>query len=147
MFRHFFVPTDGSVLSHQAVEKAVSFAKESGARITFFYARADADSSIYGEAALLRSINPDLFVQSLEQESHAALTGAQGVAQAAGVPSDALSAVSDEPYEVIIANAENCGCDLILMASHGRRGMKGLLLGSQTQKVLKHTKIPVLVCR
>lgn len=147
MFRHFFVPTDGSGLSRQAVERAVSLAKETGAKITFFHARADAEASIYGEAALLRSMNPDLFIKAVEQDAHAILAGAQEAAQAAGVPSETLAGVSDEPYKAIIANAENRGCDLILMASHGRRGMKGLLLGSQTQKVLTHTKIPVLVYR
>jgi nucleotide-binding universal stress UspA family protein len=63
------------------------------------------------------------------------------------VPCDTVSEVSDQPHETIIALAEARGCDLIVMASHGRRGVKGFLLGSETQKVLTHSKIPVLVVR
>lgn len=147
MFRHLLVPTDGSELSDQAVRKAVSFAKEARARITFFFATPDAESSVYGEAALLRSLSPELLDKAIGERAQEILARAQSTAQAAGITSESLCAVSDEPYEAIIGAALEHGCDLILMASHGHRGVKGLLLGSQTQKVLTHSKIPVLVYR
>ena len=68
-------------------------------------------------------------------------------AKDAGVPCETLCEIADHPYEAIIRIAEKRGCDLIMMASHGRRGVKGLLLGSETQKVLTHSLIPVLVHR
>lgn len=147
MFRHVLVPTDGSELSNRAVESAVSFAKAIGARITFFYVLSDFDRSVYGEAALLQVIDPRRAAEAADQGAHDICAGAQRAAQAAGVPCEALTTVSDSPYEAIIMAAEKHGCDLILMASHGRRGVTGLLLGSQTQKVLTHSKIPVLVYR
>lgn len=147
MFRHLLVPTDGSELSDEAVNQAVSFAKEVQARITFFYAVPDLESSFYGEAALMRTLDPQLLNRVIDEQATGILTRAAKAAQAVGVASESASAVSDQPYEAIIAAAMQHGCDLILMASHGRRGVKGLLLGSQTQKVLTHSKIPVLVYR
>lgn len=147
MFTHLLVPTDGSELSQQAVEKAVLFAREIGARITFFFARADAEASVYGDAALLRVTDPLLLEKAVEEEVNGILLRAQAAANGGGVACEVLSAVSDHPYEAIIVAAENRGCDLIVMASHGHRGIKGVVLGSQTQKVLTHSKFPVLVYR
>lgn len=147
MFQHSLVPTDGSELSDQAVAKAVSLAKETGVRITFFFASPGAESSVYGEAALLRALDPQLLRQAIDARAQEVLARAQGTARAAGVTSEAVCAVSDEPYKAIIAAAEQHDCDLIVMASHGHRGIKGLLLGSQTMKVLTHSTIPVLVYR
>ena len=147
MFTHLLVPTDGSQLSDKAVERAISFAKEAKAQLTFFFVTPDETTSIYGDAALLRSIDPQLVTRTINQRIHNVLDKAQLAAEAAGVSCQVLSAVSNEPFEAIIATAINSGCDLILMASHGHRGVKGLLLGSQTQKVLTHSTIPVLVYR
>ncbi|MDD2736765.1 MAG: universal stress protein [Desulfuromonadaceae bacterium] len=147
MFKHLLVPTDGSPLSEKAVKGAVSFAKETKAQLTFFFVVPDETTSIYGEAALLQSIDPQLASKTISQHIQNVLNRAQSIAESAGVPCQLLSAVSNEPFEAIIAAAENGGCDLILMASHGYRGVKGLLLGSQTQKVLTHSTIPVLVYR
>ena len=71
----------------------------------------------------------------------------ENVAKEAGIACDTVRATSDHPYEAIIKAAQDKGCDLIMMASHGRRGVRGLLLGSETHNVLTHTKLPVLVCR
>lgn len=147
MFNHLLVPTDGSSLSDKAVERAVSFAKEAKAQLTFFFVAPDESTSIYGDAALLRSIDPQLVTKTINQRIHNVLNKAQVFAEAAGVSCQVLSVVSNEPFEAIIAAAKKCDCDLILMASHGYRGVKGLLLGSQTQKVLTHSTIPVLVYR
>jgi len=147
MFKHILVPTDGSALSDSTVARAVSFAKESGARITFFYAQPDFPMPIYGEGALIDPTTPEQFAKSAASEAEAILSKARGAAEAAGVACDSDTAVNEVPYEAIIDAADRHGCDLIFMASHGRRGIAGLLLGSETQKVLTHSKTPVLVYR
>lgn len=147
MFTHLLVPTDGSDLSSGTVARAVSFAKETGARITFFYAQPDFPMPIYGEGALIDPTTPEQFAQSAREEAERILGKAVAMADSAGVMAATDTAVNEVPYEAIIEAAERCGCDLIFMASHGRRGIAGLLLGSETQKVLTHTKIPVLVYR
>jgi nucleotide-binding universal stress UspA family protein len=147
MFKHILVPTDGSVLSADTVKKAVDFARETGARITFFYAKPDYPVAFYGEGALIDPTTPEKFAEMAEKQAKELLSAAQGIAAGAGVACDTLSATSDVPYEAIINAATENGCDLIFMASHGRRGLSGLLLGSETQKVLTHSKVPVLVYR
>ena len=147
MFKHILVPTDGSALSDSTVARAVSFAKESGARITFFYSQPDFPMPIYGEGALIDPTTPDQFAKSAASEAEAILGKARSAAEAAGVACDSDTAVNEVPYEAIIDAADRHGCDLIFMASHGRRGIAGLLLGSETQKVLTHSKTPVLVYR
>lgn len=147
MFKNFLVPTDGSELSDRAVGAAVSLAAEVGARVTFFHAMPDIESSIYGEAALVRTVDPEMFEKTVHERASAVLERAESVALDAGVPCEKMHSVTDHPYEGIIAAGKVHGCDLILMASHGYRGVKGLLLGSQTQRVLTHSTIPVLVYR
>lgn len=148
VFRHILVPTDGSPLSDVAVKNAVALARDANAQITFFFAEPDEAASLLdSDAALLRTIDPQLLASTINRHIQEVLGKAQAVAEAEGVSSDVSSAVSNEPYEAIIAAAEKNNCDLILMASLGHRGVKSLLLGSQTQKVLVHSKIPVLVYR
>ena len=147
MFKHILVPTDGSALSDNTIARAVSFAKESGARITFFYSQPDFPMPIYGEGALIDPTTPEQFANSAASEAEAILGKARSAAEAAGVACDSDTAVNEVPYEAIIDAADRHGCDLIFMASHGRRGIAGLLLGSETQKVLTHSKTPVLVYR
>ncbi len=95
----------------------------------------------------MRSIDPLLLANTSNNRVHNILSKVQTAADAGGVSCQVVSVVSNEPFEAIIETAENRGCDLILMASHGYRGVKGLLLGSQTQKVLTHSTIPLLVYR
>lgn len=147
MFKHILVPTDGSALSSDTAKRAVAFAKEAGAKITFFFAKPDYPVAFYGEGALIDPTTPDKFAEMANQQASEILAAHEAAAKAEGVVSAGLSAVSDVPYEAIIAAAEQSGADLIFMASHGRRGISGLLLGSETQKVLTHSKIPVLVYR
>lgn len=147
MFKHILVPTDGSPLSEGAVARAVSFAKDAGARITFFYAQPDFPMPIYGEGALIDPTTPEQFAKSAAQEAARVLERAKAVVDAAAVNADTDTVVNEVPYEAIIDAADRHNCDLIFMASHGRRGIAGLLLGSETQKVLTHSKIPVLVYR
>ena len=151
MFRHLLVPTDGSDLSDGTIRRAVSFASEAGARITFFHARESElqqpETSLYGEPVLLDPAVREQFSQARNAWVGGLLASARAIAEQAGVACD--SDCSDNPviYEAIIEAAQNHGCDLIFMASHGRRGLAGLLLGSETQRVLTHTSLPVLVYR
>lgn len=147
MFKHILVPTDGSGLSAQTVVRATQFAKEIGARITFLYARPDYPVAYFGEGALVDPTSPEVFAETTAKAAQEILSRANAAAAAAGVASTSKAVINDLPYEAIIDTAKAEGCDLIFMASHGRRGLSGLLLGSETHKVLTHTTIPVLVYR
>jgi nucleotide-binding universal stress UspA family protein len=102
---------------------------------------------IYGEGALIDPTTPEQFAKSAQQEAERILASAKAVADASGVLAATDTLVNEVPYEAIIDAAERHGCDLIFMASHGRKGIAGLLLGSETQKVLTHGTTPVLVYR
>ena len=149
MFRHMLVPTDGSDLSDGTVRRAVSYARETGATITFLHVLANLtmppQASIYGDPVLLDPAVVERLSQAERAYAAALLQRARTIAEEAGVRCD--TAVGDHPvvYEAIIKAASRHGCDLIFMASHGRRGLAGLLLGSETQRVLAHTDLPVLV--
>lgn len=147
MFKNILVPTDGSELSESTVARAISFAKDVGAKVVFFYAQPDFPMPIYGEGALIDPTTPEQFSRAAQAEAERILSKAKESAAAAEVVSSSDTVVSEVPYEAIIESAERNGCDLIFMASHGRRGLSGFLLGSETQKVLTHSKIPVLVYR
>jgi nucleotide-binding universal stress UspA family protein len=145
MFKHLLLPTDGSQLSEAAIESGVKFAKSINAKVTGFYAmpkyhlltyRADMMAGSKQEFEKDSKAHADRFLEVIVK-----------AARAAGVPCETALATSDHPYEAIITMAQEKGCDLIMMASHGRRGVQGLLLGSEAHKVLTHSKIPVLVFR
>jgi nucleotide-binding universal stress UspA family protein len=147
MYKHILIPTDGSALSKKAVRKGVEFASGLGAKITFFHSPADYEVVLYGEY-----FPPDLMPQQ-EYETRAThsaekiLADAAKTAADAGVACDTAFKSSRAPWEAIVEAAHSKRCDLIFMASHGRRGLAGMLLGSETTKVLTHSKIPVLVYR
>ena len=147
MFKHILVPTDGSEFSKDTVRRAVSFAKDAGAQITAFYAKPEFPVTYYGEGVLIDTTSPDKFAELAESQAQEILGFVESLCKEAGVPCNKVSATSDIPYEAIIAAATQSECDLIFMASHGRRGLASLLLGSETQKVLTHSTIPVLVYR
>ncbi|GBG00938.1 universal stress protein UspA [Azospira sp. I13] len=147
MFKHILLPTDGSELSRETAQKAVSFAKESGATITAFYAKPEYPVTYYGEGALIDPTTPEKFSELADKQAEEFLGQVEQLCGASGVKCQKLAVTSDIPYEAIIDAAEKVGCDLIFMASHGRKGITGLLLGSETNKVLTHSKIPVLVYR
>jgi nucleotide-binding universal stress UspA family protein len=147
MFAHILVPTDGSDFSTTTVRRALSFAREAGARVTFYFAKPDYPVAFYGEGALIDPTTPERFAQMTEQQAQQIFAAATALARDAGVDYATDTSVSDMPYQGIIAAAKKSGCDLIFMASHGRRGLAALLLGSETQKVLTHSTIPVLVYR
>ncbi len=149
MFQHLLVPVDGSDLSANTADQAIIFAKETGAQITFFFAKPEYPMAFYGEGALIDPTTPERFAEMAEEQAHEILSEAEARASAAaqGVKVTVLSLTNGAPWEGIIAAAQQVGADLIFVASHGRRGISGLLLGSETQKVLTHSKIPVLVFR
>ena len=149
MFQHLLVPTDGSEMSEDTVKRAVRFAKEAGAQITFFYAQESfygrMDVALFGEGIAIDPSLSESFAQANSNYANAILNDARRQAETAGVMSSTTTTVHPVIYEAIIEAAIDNHCDLIFMASHGRRGLAGLLLGSETQRVLTHSRIPVLV--
>jgi nucleotide-binding universal stress UspA family protein len=145
MYQNILIPTDGSALSASAVRNAVAFAREAGARVVMLSVMQP-----YHVFAIDRTHIADIqetYFQEVEQRAARFLSEAAEVAEAAGVPCETVQVQNAHPYEAIIEVAEEKGCDLIAMASHGRRGVSALLLGSETVKVLTHSKLPVLVYR
>jgi nucleotide-binding universal stress UspA family protein len=145
MFKHILLPTDGSALSEAAIQKGVQFARRIEARITGVSVMPETKYYLYQTGIIVQSKEES--IRQHRQAAHRMLSVVDTAARDAGVPCETLFEISDYPFEVIIRVAGQRGCDLIMMASHGRRGVGALLLGSETQKVLTHSKIPVLVFR
>jgi nucleotide-binding universal stress UspA family protein len=145
MFKHILLPTDGSELSAAAVRQGIRFAKSIGAKVTGLCVMPLQDPFFYQ-----KRMPEETLEEADRQSKKLAETYLASVAKEAletGVVCDVVYENSDFPYDAIIRVAEEKTCDLIMMASHGRRGVKALLVGSETQKVLTHSKIPVLVVR
>jgi len=147
VYKHILIPVDGTPLSRKAVREGTRLAAACGARVTGFFSPPEYEVLIYGEY-----FPPDLLPRE-EYEARAArnaeriLAGVTKEAAAAGVPCSTYFEASRMPWEAIIAAAKKKRCDLIVMASHGRKGLSGVLLGSETTKVLTHSRVPVLVVR
>lgn len=149
MFKHILLPTDGSALSDKAVRAAIRLAGDLGAKITAVHVVGEYQMALPSEGYVMREL-PTLKKQFEEREAARAkriLGAVNAAAGKVGVDCDTVVASGEMPYELIIKQAGKSKCDLIMMASHGRRGLQALLLGSETQKVLTHSKIPVLVVR
>jgi nucleotide-binding universal stress UspA family protein len=148
MFKHILVSTDGSKLSGKAIRTAVRLAAATGAKVTGSYIIAPYVAPMYGEAAIyVPAVSPKRYKELTQREARKALAAVEIEARTAGVEYRGASITANNPWEGIIRTARSKGCDLIVMASHGRRGLAGFVLGSETTKVLTHSKIPVLVCR
>lgn len=147
MFKHILVPTDGSQLSQETVRRAVSFAEEAGGTITALFIKREFSELCWNKSAWGHLPSLEKLEESAEKEAQEILDGVEKLCLEAGVPCTKLSEYNLHVYEGIISAAIRCGCDLIFMASHGRRGVDALVLGSETSKVLTHSKIPVLVFR
>ncbi|WP_028997898.1 universal stress protein [Azohydromonas australica] len=143
MYKHLLVPIDGTPLSSATVDQAVSYARAIGAQLTFLHARPDYAAT--GAGALLHAAEPMAFAEAAAGNARALVAKAQAAARAEGVDCTCLIRTSDRPHEAIVDAAREAGCDLIFMASHGRRGLKGALMGSVTAKVLQRATLPVLV--
>lgn len=146
MYRKILLPTNGSALCESAVKKGIEFARFAGATVVGFHAIPATSYLIYTEAG-----PSDVLAEQFERDAmvrgEKLVEAVRTQAQAAGVDCDTLLMTNDHPWEAIIEAANTKGCDLIFMASHGRRGLSALLLGSETARVLTHTSIPVLVYR
>jgi nucleotide-binding universal stress UspA family protein len=147
MYKHVLVPTDGSTLSARAIREAVAFAKSTGARITGFYAAPNYSVQVYGDFVPSDFITPQEFAKQTKLTAQQYLGVIQKAADAAGVRCKTIHVLSDSPWKAIVKGAHDNKCDLIFMASHGRRGIAGVLMGSETHKVLTHSRVPVLVYR
>jgi len=146
MYKHLLVPTDGSDLSDRAVTEAIAFARSIGARITLLTVSPAFHPTGYDPFVV--TATPREWERAHQTRARQVLGDARARAVGAGVASvEVIAAVSDAPWQAIIETAQQQGCDLVFMASHGRRGVAGLLLGSETLRVLTHCKVPVLVYR
>lgn len=147
MFRKILVPTDGSELSGSAVTASLKLAEENGASIVALNIQPTYRPPIVAEVPVADFYSQEEYEKGALEVGGKLLADVAALAQAASVPCKTVVQMDASPWEAIIRVARDEGCDLIFMASHGRRGMAGLLLGSETQKVLTHCKIPVLVYR
>ena len=147
MFKHILAPTDGSGLSLRAAKSAVRMAKVHRARITAIYVAPEYHPDISGDFFPASFVSRSVFDQHIKSTADKYLAQVQKAATAAKVPCTTLTANNDLPYLAIIKIARARKCDLIFMASHGRKGLARLLIGSETSKVLTHGKLPVLVHR
>lgn len=147
MFKNILVPTDGSKLSMKAVEKALEIAKESGAKLTIMTVVPPYPAMYAGDGYVMEPMSTAAWDKATKQNAEKTLAGAEKRAKEMAVEVTLLAVKDEPPYAGIIACAKKRKSDLILMASHGRRGISGLLLGSETVKVLTHSNVPVLVYR
>jgi len=145
MFSHILIPIDGSPLSTAAMQSAMAFARGVGAKVTVLTV-VEPFHVLAVSAEQLESTRGD-YLRTAAAHAAEHLTAAEQQSRQIGVPCDVLQVQNEEPYLAIIDTAMARGCDLIAMASHGRRGIAALVLGSVTQKVLTHSKVPVLVYR
>ena len=145
MFKHLLVPTDGSPLSEAAMHMAVGLARQDGARITSLYMIRPFHMTVY--SAEMVGSDQDEFQAVDRQRAQIYLDTIRSIATQAGVECDTDAPTGSHPYEAILETAKKRHCDLIVMASHGHGGIRGLLLGSETQKVLTHSHLPILVVR
>jgi nucleotide-binding universal stress UspA family protein len=147
MFKHILIPTDGSAVSAKAVKAGIALAKQTGAKVTGYYAVEPVPVRLYGEGY----VADRQMVAEFERRAIAAakknVAAVARAARKAGVRCETLVQTARTPYEGIVEAARKRRCDLILMASHGYRGFMRLTLGSVTDKVIQLSKIPVLVYR
>lgn len=148
MFTHILIPTDGSPVARKAVKAGIALAKQLGARVCGVYVVETLQPHIYGEGYLIRNRGiVRTYEKSAREVAGREIKSVADVAAAAGVPFSGVVTVGETPYRAIVDTAKKQKCDAIFMASHGRDAVASLLLGSVAQKVLAHSKLPVLVYR
>lgn len=146
MFKNILIPTDGSEQSQRAVRIGIDLAKLHQARITGIHVIPDYHLLIAYEGAF-DPVTEERIEEEARTRAENYLAYVKKAAQDAGIACDTVCETSDHPYDAILKTADAKACDLILMTSHGRKGLAAVLLGSETRKVLTHTKVPVLVVR
>ena len=144
MYKRILISTDGSEISQKAAQSAVTLAKATGAEL---YTISVKEPFPYSAISEMQPVPPQEFFDAQERIAGERVKGVVALAGAAGVACHAHTVEALHPWEAIIDHAKTQACDLIVMASHGRRGLSALLLGSETQKVLTHSAIPVLVIK
>lgn len=144
MYKRILVPTDGSDITAKAVANAIELAKLTGAEVL---AIAVKEPFPYSAISEMQPVPPQEFYDAQERVAGGHVKKVEDLAKAAGVACQAHTVEALHPWEAIVEHAKEKGADLIVMASHGRRGVSALLLGSETQKVLTHGTLPVLVVR
>ncbi|HYC35587.1 MAG TPA: universal stress protein [Usitatibacter sp.] len=147
MYRHILVPTDGSPVSLKAAKAAAKLARTMKAKLTALYVIApfappSGAGYVFSDGYIQKQ-----YMEGMRKHADQALAKVKRSAAAERVTCEAISVIGRTPWEAIIAAARSRKCDLVVMGSHGRRGLMGVLLGSETTKVLTHSKVPVLVCR
>ena len=147
MYKHILVATDGSKLSQKAVTHAIALAQALGAKLTVFYASPDYPLPAYADGVVYEPVSKKEYAALANQEATKILAAIAEKADAGGLECATVHTIAPAPWEAILAAAKKAKADAIVMASHGRRGVSALLLGSETQKVLTHSKIPVIVVR
>lgn len=145
MYKNILLPTDGSELADKAVRHGIALAKEAGAKITAL--RVWAPFHTFSFDVNIVEDTPAQYKTHMQEQTAKTLAAVASAAKTAGVACETVAVEHEHPYQAIIDTATARGCDLIVMASHGRRGIGALVLGSETVKVLTHCKIPVLVHR
>ena len=143
MYQHILIPTDGSPLSRKAIEHGIAIAKETGAKVTGI----TVSTPYYVFASDPDLLSQDVYEKSTTAFANKCLIEFKAIAAAAGVSCNTIHVQHSQPYQAILDAAKNERCDLIIMASHGRRGISAIVLGSETVKVLTHSTSPVLVYR
>lgn len=149
MFKHILVPTDGSALAAKGVKAGVRLAKALGARVSGVFVTAPYVPPVLPEGAAIYvpTADPREYKKAVEAQAAKALEAIEREAKAAGVRCERRALSDPQPWQGILKAARAAKCDAIVIASHGRGGLGGLILGSQTSRVLSHSKIPVLVIR
>ena len=145
MYKHILIPTDGSELSKKAVDHGIGLAKALNAKVTAV--TVSEPFHIFAVEPGMLTDTPDAYEKRIAVLTGKYLKAAKDAATAAGVACDVVQVEHEHPYETIIDTARKRGCDAIVMASHGRRGVSAIVLGSETVKVLTHSNIPVVVVR
>ena len=146
MFKHILIPTDGSKLSEAAVRAGIELAGEKAAKLTVLYVMPDYSAMMYSSEGMV-GYNPAELRKDAEKTADKVLQAVQEMAKAEGVECKTARTMNFSVHQAIIQQAKDSDCDLICMASHGRKGIAGILLGSETQRVLVNSSIPVLVHR
>ena len=147
MYKNLLVATDGSKLSEKAVSHAISLAQAVGSKLTVFYAAPDYPLPAYADGVVYEPVSRKEYAKLAADDAKKILDVAIAKSTAAGVECASAYTIAAAPWEAILAAAKKHKSDAIVMASHGRRGISAVLLGSETQKVLTHTKLPVIVVR
>ena len=147
MFKNILIPTDGSEFSQKAVARGVELAKVLGAKVTAYFAAPPATPIVYRDHLPVGYAPPEDHQRMIDEATAKALGFVERTAEASGVQCESIHTTSDFPDDEILRVAARMNCDLIVMATHGQGGLRGVLIGSVAQKVINKATVPVLIVR